>query len=147
MSTVPNYILTSRSDTGRLARVRAALVGNMLPAAILLGDIVIIVAMSCLTGIGYHLAVYRELGEVLTFLNVGVMAATFFVVLNVLLKEYRLSSFLSLSPHFRLAWRHWNVSCLCLLMLAFLAKVTVVYSRGWFVLFYVSTLAVLFLLR
>jgi exopolysaccharide biosynthesis polyprenyl glycosylphosphotransferase len=32
-------------------------------------------------------------------------------------------------------------------MLAFLAKVTVVYSRGWFVLFYVSTLAVLFLLR
>ncbi len=147
MSTVPNYILTSRSDTGRLARIWTALVGNMLPAAILLGDIAVIVAMSCFTGIAYHLAVYREVGEVLTFLNVGALAATIFVVLNVLLKEYRLSSFLSLSPHFRLAWRHWNVSCLCLLMLAFLAKVTVVYSRGWFVLFYVSTLAVLFLLR
>jgi Undecaprenyl-phosphate glucose phosphotransferase len=119
----------------------------MLPAAILLGDIAIIVAMSCFTGIGYHLAVYHEVGEVLTFLNVGALAATIFVVPNVLLKEYRLSTFLSLSPHIRLAWRHWNVSWLCLLVLAFLAKVSVVYSRGWFVLFYVSTLAVLFLLR
>jgi polysaccharide biosynthesis protein PslA len=147
MSTVPNYILTSRSDTGRLARLWTALVGNMLPGAILLGDIAIIVAMSCFTGIGYHLAVYHEVGEVLTFLNVGALAATIFVVPNVLLKEYRLSTFLSLSPHIRLAWRHWNVSWLCLLVLAFLAKVSVVYSRGWFVLFYVSTLAVLFLLR
>jgi Undecaprenyl-phosphate glucose phosphotransferase len=119
----------------------------MLPAAILIGDIAIIVAMSCFTGIGYHLAVYHEVGEVLTFLNVGALAATIFVVPNVLLKEYRLSTFLSLSPHIRLAWRHWNVSWLCLLVLAFLAKVSVVYSRGWFVLFYVSTLAVLFLLR
>ena len=99
MSTVPNYILTSRSDTGRLARIWTALVGNTLPAAILIGDIAIIVAMSCLTGIGYHLAVYNELGEVLTFLNVGALAATIFVVPNMLLKEYRLSSFLSLSPH------------------------------------------------
>jgi Undecaprenyl-phosphate glucose phosphotransferase len=147
MSTVPNYILTSRSDTGRLARLWTALVGNMLPAAILIGDIAIIVAMSCFTGIGYHLAVYHEVGEVLTFLNVGALAATIFVVPNVLLKEYRLSTFLSLSPHFRLAWLHWNVSCLCLLVLAFLAKVSVVYSRGWFVLFYLSTLAILFLLR
>src|SRR5262245_17937231 len=147
MTTVPNYILTSRSETGRLARAWAAVVGNMLPTLILLGDIAVIVAVSCLTGVGYHLAVYREVGEVLTFLNVGALAATIFVVPNMLLKEYRLSGFLSLSPHLRMAWWHWNVSCLCLLVLAFLAKISVVYSRGWFVLFYLSTLSILFLLR
>ena len=77
----------------------------------------------------------------------GAFAATTFVVPNMLLHEYRISNFLSLKPHLARAWRLWNITCLCLLVLAFLAKVTVVYSRGWFVLYYVSTLAVLFLLR
>ncbi len=147
MSTVQNYTLTSRSETGPLVRAWTALVRSMLPALILLGDVAIIVSMSCFTGIGYHLVVYNEIGDILTFLNVGALAATVFVVPNTLLKEYRLSSFLSLNPHFSRAWRHWNIACLCLLVLAFLAKTTVVYSRGWFVLFYVSTLAILFLLR
>jgi len=147
MSTVPNYTLASRPETSRIARAWTALVRNMLPTLILLGDIAVIVSLSCITGIGYHVAVYSEIGDILAFLNVGAFAATIFVVPNMLLHEYRLASFLSLKPHFARAWRLWNITCLCLLMLAFLAKTTVVYSRGWFVLYYVSTLATLFLLR
>ena len=147
MSTVPNYTLASRPETSRIARAWTALVRNMLPTLILLGDIAVIVSLSCITGIGYHVAVYSEIGDILAFLNVGAFAATIFVVPNMLLHEYRLASFLSLKPHFARAWRLWNITCLCLLVLAFLAKTTVVYSRGWFVLYYVSTLATLFLLR
>src|SRR5712664_2573188 len=102
MSTVQNYTLTSRSETGRLVRAWTVLVRSMLPAVSLLGDVAIIVSMSCVTGIGYHLVVYNEIGDILTFLNVGALAATIFVVPNILLKEYRLSSFLSLTPRF--AW-------------------------------------------
>src|SRR6266545_2498704 len=71
MSTVQNYTLTSRSETGPLVRAWTALVRSMLPALILLGDVAIIVSMSCFTGIGYHLVVYNEIGDILTFLNVG----------------------------------------------------------------------------
>jgi Undecaprenyl-phosphate glucose phosphotransferase len=147
MSTVPNYTLASRPEATRIARAWTGLIRNMLPTLILLGDVAVIVSLSCITGIGYHVAVYSEIGDILAFLNVGAFAATIFVVPNMLLQEYRLSSFLSLKPHFVRAWRLWNITCLCLLVLAFLAQTTVVYSRGWFVLYYVSTLATLFLLR
>ena len=147
MSTVPNYTLTSRPETNRVVRAWTAIIRNMLPTLILLGDVAVIVSLSCITGIGYHVAVYGEIGDILAFLNVGAFAATIFVVPNMLLQEYRLSNFLSLKPHFARAWRLWNITCLCMLVLAFLAKTTVVYSRGWFVLYYVTTLAILFLLR
>jgi hypothetical protein len=147
MSTVPNYTLASRPETTRITRAWTALIRNMLPTLVLLGDVAVIVSLSCITGIGYHVVVYSEIGDILAFLNVGAFAATIFVVPNMLLQEYRLSSFLSLKPHFVRAWRLWNITCLCLLVLAFLAKTTVVYSRGWFVLYYVSTLATLFLVR
>ena len=147
MSTVPNYTLASRPETTRITRAWTALIRNMLPTLILLGDVAVIVSLSCITGIGYHVVVYSEIGDILAFLNVGAFAATIFVVPNMLLQEYRLSSFLSLKPHFLRAWRLWNITCLCLLVLAFLAKTTVVYSRGWFVLYYVATLATLFLVR
>jgi hypothetical protein len=99
MSTVPNYTLASRPETTRIARAWTALIRNMLPTLILLGDIGVIVSLSCITGIGYHVVVYSEIGDILAFLNVGAFAATIFVVPNMLLQEYRLSSFLSLKPH------------------------------------------------
>ena len=41
----------------------------------------------------------------------------------------------------------WNVTLICLLMLGFLAQVSVDYSRGWIVLFYFATLAALIVPR
>jgi Undecaprenyl-phosphate glucose phosphotransferase len=41
----------------------------------------------------------------------------------------------------------WNVTLICLLMLGFMARISVDYSRGWIVLFYVATLAGLIVLR
>src|SRR5262249_9167352 len=50
-------------------------------------------------------------------------------------------------PHLRRSIQLWNVTFICLLGLGFLAQVTVVYSRGWMLLFYVSTICVLLVLR
>ena len=41
----------------------------------------------------------------------------------------------------------WNITLICLLTLGFLAQTTVEYSRGWIVLFYITTLAGLIALR
>jgi hypothetical protein len=41
----------------------------------------------------------------------------------------------------------WNVTFVCLLVLGFLAHISVVYSRGWIVLFYLARFAGLIVLR
>ena len=62
-------------------------------------------------------------------------------------REYRLPSFFTFKPHGRRTIQLWNVTLICLLMLGFLAQISVDYSRGWIVLFYVATLAALIVLR
>jgi Undecaprenyl-phosphate glucose phosphotransferase len=43
--------------------------------------------------------------------------------------------------------RLWNVTFVCLLVLGFLAQISIGYSRGWIVLFYIATFAGLIVLR
>ncbi|HWA80593.1 MAG TPA: undecaprenyl-phosphate glucose phosphotransferase, partial [Acetobacteraceae bacterium] len=61
--------------------------------------------------------------------------------------EYRLTNFLSFSAHPRRTARLWNATFVFLLLIGFLGKISVVYSRGWLVLFYLSGLVILLLLR
>jgi FlaA1/EpsC-like NDP-sugar epimerase len=62
-------------------------------------------------------------------------------------REYRLPNFFSVKPHARRTIQLWNVTLIGLLMLGFLARISVQYSRGWIVLFYITTLAALIVLR
>jgi Undecaprenyl-phosphate glucose phosphotransferase len=147
MNKQPNYTLTSRSGTNPLWRRWAALAGNSLTVASFIADVTVIVAMSCLTGIGYHMVVYGERGDAASFLNIGVLAAGIFVIPNLFRGEYKLGNLFAFKPQFRRAFQVWNVTFVCLLAIGFLAKITVVYSRGWMILFYASTILVLLLLR
>src|SRR5581483_10576658 len=147
MNTHPNYTLASRPQTGRFLRARVVLLRGTFAASIFLTDIAFIVAMACLTGIAYHLVAYGKPGNIPLFLQVGVVAASIFAVSNLSRNEYRLPNFCSFRPH---AWRTtqlWNVTLICLLMAGFLAQTTVEYSRAWIVLFYVTTLVGLLVLR
>ena len=76
MNTLPNYTLAARPESGRmLLRGWAALSSGTFSGAIFLTDIALIVAMSCLTGVAYHLAAYGDRGNVAEFVQVGVLAA------------------------------------------------------------------------
>jgi Undecaprenyl-phosphate glucose phosphotransferase len=147
MNTVPNYTLAARPETGRVLRAWAVLSRGTFSGAIFLTDVALIVAMSCLTGVVYHLAAYGDPGDIPSFVQVGVMAATIFAISNVFRGEYRLPNFFTFKPHGRRTIQLWNVTLICLLMLGFLARISVDYSRGWIVLFYVATLAGLIVLR
>ena len=149
MNTHPSYTLASRPQTSRFLRVWALLVArHVLRRHRSSTDVALIVAMSCFTGIAYHLVVYDDPGDISSFLQVGVLAASIFAISNVFRGEYRLPNFFAFKSHARRTIQLWNVTLICLLMLGFLTQqITVDYSRGWIVLFYCATLAGLIVLR
>ena len=147
MNTHQSYTLASPPQTGHFLRGWAVLSRGTFSGAIFLTDIALIVAMSCFTGVAYHLAVYGNRGNISSFVQVGVLAASIFAISNLFRREYRMPNFFSFKPHGRRTIQLWNVTLICLLMLGFLAQISVDYSRGWIVLFYVATLAALIVLR
>ncbi|MDR3422810.1 MAG: undecaprenyl-phosphate glucose phosphotransferase [Xanthobacteraceae bacterium] len=148
MNTHQSYTLASPPQTRRVLRVWAVLSRGTFSGAIFLIDVALIVAMSCLTGIAYYFVVYGYRGDVASFAQIGVLAASIFAISNLFRREYRLPNFYSVKPHARRTIQLWNVTLICLLMLGFLARINVeYYSRGWIVLFYVTTLAALIVLR
>jgi len=147
MNTHQNYTLASRPQTSRVLRTWAVLSRGTFSGAIFLTDVVLIVAMSCLTGVAYHFAVFGYPGNVSSFAQVGLLAASIFTISNLFRREYRLPNFFNFKPHGRRTIQLWNVTLIGLLMLGFLGKISVDYSRGWVVLFYGTTLAALIVLR
>ena len=147
MNIQQSYALRSRPETNQALRWWTALTQTAFFAVILLSDVLVIVAMACLTGVAYHLVVYREPGDILSFLEVGALAATIFVIPNLFRGEYVLANFFSFKPHLRRSIQLWNVTIICLLVLAFLAQISVIYSRGWIILFYGTTICMLLALR
>ena len=139
-----NYTLASRPQTspGWAVASRGTFSG-----VIFLADVALIASMSCLTGIAYHLAAYREYGNISSYIQVGVLAASIFAVSNLFRREYRLPNFFNFKPHGRRTIQLWNVTLICLLMFGFLAQISVDYSRAWIVLFYVTTLGALMVER
>ena len=146
MNTHQNYTLASRPQTSRVLRGWTVLSRGTFSGAIFLTDVALIVAMSCLTGIAYHLVVYGNRPELL--LRPGRRAGGEHLCdLQLFRREYRLPNFFNFKPHGRRTIQLWNVTLICLLMLGFLAQISLGYSRGWIVLFYVSTLGALIVER
>jgi Undecaprenyl-phosphate glucose phosphotransferase len=147
MNTHQNYTLASRPQTSRALRGWAVLSRGTFSGAIFLTDIALIVAMSCLTGVVYHLAAYGNPGLISSFVQIGLLAASIFAISNLFRREYRLPNFFSFKPHARRTIQLWNVTLICLMMLGFLAQISVEYSRAWTLLFYTSTLGALIVER
>ena len=78
MNTLSSYTLASRAETGRFLRLWAVLLRGTFSSTIFLLDVVLIVSMSCATGLAYSLAAYRNSGDVFSFVQVGVLAASIF---------------------------------------------------------------------
>jgi Undecaprenyl-phosphate glucose phosphotransferase len=147
MNQQSSYTLASPLQTSRLLRGWALLSRGTFSTAIFLADVSWIIAMSCVTGMIYHHFAYGDIGIIASYFQVGVLAASIFAISNVFRGEYRLPNFFSFKPHARRTIQLWNVTLICLLMLGFLAQISVDYSRGWIVTFYFAALAGLIVLR
>ncbi|MGB6447626.1 MAG: hypothetical protein WBE90_06665 [Xanthobacteraceae bacterium] len=147
MNVQPSFTLASPAPTSRLLRAWAQLSRGTFSIAIFLIDVAVIVATAFITGIVYYLTVYGDVGDMSSYGQLGLLAASIFAVSNLFRGEYRLPNFFTFKPHARRTIQLWNVTLICLLMLGFMAQTTVNYSRGWIVVFYLVTLAALIVLR
>src|SRR5262249_24151482 len=99
MSLHHNIALTYGIDTNRGLRRWAWLSRTALLTAVLLSDAAVILVMSWLTGVAYHLAVYGLRGDIVSFLELGSLSAILFTVFNAFRGEYGLSNYFSFNPH------------------------------------------------
>jgi len=143
MNTLSSYTLASRPQTSRFLRLWALLLRGTFSVTLFLMDVVLIVSMSCATGLAYALAAYHQPGDIFSFVQVGVLAASIFGISNVFRGEYRLPNFFAVKPHARRTIQLWNVTLIGLLLLGFLTQISAQYSRAWIVLFYATTLGAL----
>jgi Undecaprenyl-phosphate glucose phosphotransferase len=112
-----------------------------------LADAAVIVGLCVAVGWAYHRVVYGEVEPLRSFASVGVMAAGLFVLPGIFRGEYDLAHYLDYKPHVRRAFTYWNAAFVTLLALAFVTQVTVEYSRGSMLLFYVIGLPAIILTR
>src|SRR5262245_22850850 len=125
----------------------AAIVRNAFGPLALFADVIAIVAIAGLTGAVYHKLVYGAADDNIYFFEVGIVAASIFVLPNVFRGEYTLPNYFSFRPHIRRSLSLWHVTFLCLLTIGFVTKMTDVYSRGATILFYVAGIPALMLTR
>src|SRR5947209_8845698 len=102
------HALVSRIDTSRLLRRWTSLSRTTVLGGFLIADFAVIVAMSWLTGISYHLVVHQYAGDAVNYLKVGLLSAIVFVTANLFRGEYSLPNFFVFKPHLRRSIRLWN---------------------------------------
>ena len=112
-----------------------------------LTDTVVIVGVCLAVGWVYHVVVYGAFEPLRSGTAVGLIAAGIFVLPGILRGEYELTHYLEFKPHVRRAFTYWNVTFVALLALGFLTRVTVDYSRGSMLLFYVIGIPTIILFR
>jgi Undecaprenyl-phosphate glucose phosphotransferase len=147
MNAPQGYTLTSPPQRGAFLRAWAVLSRGTFSVTVFVADVALIVAMAYVTGVPYALVAFGYPGDLPAFFQVGLLAASIFAISNLFRREYRLPNFFSFKRHARRTIQLWNVTLICLLALGFLAQISVEYSRGWMVLFYVATLAALIVQR
>jgi Undecaprenyl-phosphate glucose phosphotransferase len=143
MTILPHSLLA----TARPARWWSAFARHTVSLAGIVADAAVIIGVSILMGLAYHLAVYGDLGPLRGFVAVGVSAASIFVLPGIFRGEYELSHYLSFRLHARRAFAYWNITFVALLALAFVTRALEDYSRASMILFYVAGLPAVVLAR
>ncbi len=106
----------------------------------LAAEALVTIAVAAATGIAYHLVEYGVAGDVLAYLEVGTLAALFYMLPFLFRDEYRLHTYAEARRNAGRLFSVWNYTFLCVGLIAFLTKSTAETSRGWVVLFYVAGL-------
>jgi Undecaprenyl-phosphate glucose phosphotransferase len=140
---------TDRFDTALLesTRRRAPITAPTFSALAFLLELGVVLALALATGVLYHLVAYGSVGSIGFYLQVGALSAAVYTIANTARGDYRLGNFLGGKVHTRRLLVHWHGAFLFLLAAGFLAQLSVIYSRAWIVLFYVSGLLLLVPLR
>jgi Undecaprenyl-phosphate glucose phosphotransferase len=125
------------SSTGMGRRI--VLGADALGILVALVTVALIVAVSVMSGLTYHLLAYGVLGPVAAFVSAGCLAGLIYVLPQIYREELSVEARLA-RPRGRLnrAAGAWIGAFAVLMLIGFLTKTTEIFSRGWGVLFFVS---------
>jgi Undecaprenyl-phosphate glucose phosphotransferase len=143
MSTAPHYGLEIASVAARRAMALRLVFGFLAGAT----DAAAIVLLSIGTGILYHRVLYGDAGIVTNYVQVGLLTAWLYAIVNIYRSEYSVLTYLEFKRHPKRIARFWTLTFVGLIALAFLTKTTNVHSRGWLILFYVAGFPTLILVH
>jgi polysaccharide biosynthesis protein PslA len=112
--------------------------GNVaVSCAIVAAETLFIVAAALLSGAGYHLAVYGNIGGTSSYTAFGMLAALLYVVPFIGQGESSIRAFLAGGRSMQRIALRWHVAFLLIAVIGFLTKSTDDFSRGWIALFFV----------
>jgi Undecaprenyl-phosphate glucose phosphotransferase len=145
MNIVPSYLRLAPplADTRR----RTAIPAPVLSSLLMLTEALAVVALALLSGFAYHFFAYGSTTLSILYLHVGATAAVIYAVANAVRRDYSIGNILSDDVQWRHVLVHWHGTLLFLLALGFLAQTSVIYSRAWIVIFYLSGFIFLFPIR
>jgi polysaccharide biosynthesis protein PslA len=115
---------------------RRAFGSTAVSCAVVAAEALLIVAAAVLSGAGYHLAAYGDIGGTANYAAFGTLAALFYVVPFVGQGESSIRSFLAGGQTMQRIVLRWHVAFLLIAVVGFLTKTTEEFSRGWIVLFF-----------
>jgi Undecaprenyl-phosphate glucose phosphotransferase len=110
---------------------------RLVEPTVILVEFLLVILASLLSGIGYHLVFLGSIGNIGTFVSVGVLVFVNFSAISAARGNYRPNSFLNLSRQVREVTLGWIFVCFILLLVAFSFKITEEYSRGTSLAFFV----------
>jgi Undecaprenyl-phosphate glucose phosphotransferase len=103
-------------------------------------DAATVILVSVGTGILYHTFAYQDAGPLTDYVKVGLMTALLYLIPCIYRDEYLFSKHLKFDLRPAQIARYWTFAFICLVILGFLSKTSILYSRGWLVLFYAAGL-------
>jgi Undecaprenyl-phosphate glucose phosphotransferase len=93
-------------------------------------DLILIVAVSLLAGMAYHLAVFSRMGEIETFFGVGALTAVNFSAILAARGAYQPEHLGNIGKQLRETTNAWLLVFFLLSLVAFSLKISETYSRG-----------------
>jgi Undecaprenyl-phosphate glucose phosphotransferase len=130
----------SLSAESSVRRSRAAHARAAFSGVAVLSDAAAIIVSAIAIGWAYHLMALGELPLNENLLQIGAVIALFTLIPNALRHEYAIGNFLVFSGHPGRIFQLWNIAFVAAIVLGFLTKTSMIFSRGTVVLFYAGGL-------
>lgn len=119
-----------------LRQGRKGLSWTSFAAGVFFLELMMIVVVATLTGVGYHAAFYGTFGDIENYAWVGSVTGLVYGLTFLLQDEYGVESLLEGRRSNGRLLLIWNLAFAALAVIGFLTKSTAVFSRGWLITFY-----------
>jgi Undecaprenyl-phosphate glucose phosphotransferase len=140
-SALPASLSEYERSAGHAGAFRLRWIGllpfKVVEPTVVLVEFLVVMLASLLSGIGYHLIFFESVGDIGTFLSVGLLVFVNVSAISAARGDYRPNSLLNFSRQARGVTLSWTFVCLLLLVVAFSLKISEEYSRATSLAFFV----------